>query len=120
MDFRAVAFHWFYASRRAAPRGLFRRGYSLQFLDFARIGVSRSMDMALLQASLRFAREWGECALNLAFPWPETEAKEPVRIEQPYCRQCGFPFPALEHYDAEFICSDCSDRTWHFKWARSG
>jgi len=76
--------------------------------------------MALLQASLRFAREWGECALNLAFPWPETEAKEPVRIEQPYCRQCGFPFPALEHYDAEFICSDCSDRTWHFKWARSG
>ncbi|MCE0522357.1 MAG: ComF family protein [Methylacidiphilales bacterium] len=76
--------------------------------------------MALLSSSLRFAREWGECALNLAFPWPETTAAEPVRIEPPFCRQCGYPYPALEGYDAAFLCAHCSDRKWHFKWARSG
>jgi len=76
--------------------------------------------MALLSSSLQFAREWGECALNLAFPWPETTADEPVRIERPFCQQCGYPYPALEGHDSTFLCAHCTDRKWHFKWARSG
>ncbi|HEV3271831.1 MAG TPA: phosphoribosyltransferase family protein [Candidatus Methylacidiphilales bacterium] len=76
--------------------------------------------MALLSSSLRFARDWGECALNLAFPWPETTAAEPVAIERPYCRQCGYPYPGLPVDDSTFLCAHCSERTWHFEWARSG
>jgi competence protein ComFC len=84
--------------------------------------------MALLSSSLRFARDsvyahardWGECALNLAFPWPENTAAEPVPIDAPFCRQCGYPYPALEGHDSTFLCAHCADRKWHFKWARSG
>jgi len=76
--------------------------------------------MALLSSSVRCARDWGECALSLAFPWPETTEAEPVRIEQPYCRQCGEPFPSLEIYAEEFTCHKCTEHVWHFQWARAG
>jgi len=76
--------------------------------------------MALLSSSVRFARDWGECALNLAFPWPETTAAEPVRIERPYCEQCCEPFPALEAHAGSFVCTHCTERKWHFQWARAG
>jgi len=76
--------------------------------------------MALLSASLHFARDWGECALNLAFPWPETDAAEPVPIERPFCERCAEPFPAMETYSASFQCANCADRTWYFQWARAG
>lgn len=75
--------------------------------------------MALLSSSLRFARDWGECALNLIFPWPESTATEPVRIEPPFCDQCGYPFPELEGHGS-FICTNCAERKWHFQWARAG
>jgi ComF family protein len=75
--------------------------------------------MALLSASLDCARDWAECALNLAFPWPETTAADPVRIERPFCRQCCEPFPALETYASDFLCYHCVEQTWHFQWARS-
>jgi ComF family protein len=76
--------------------------------------------MALLSSSLDFAREWGECALNLAFPRAESKAAEPVRIEAPFCRQCGYPYPALEAHDSTFVCAKCAERKWYFQWARSG
>ncbi len=76
--------------------------------------------MALLSASLDFARDWGKCALDLAFPWPETTATEPVRLEEPWCRQCGEPFPSLENHPESFICNHCTEHDWHFEWARSG
>jgi len=76
--------------------------------------------MALLSSSFNFARDWGECALNLAFPWPESTATEPIRIDEPFCRQCGEPFPSLETYPASFICNHCTEHDWHFEWARSG
>jgi ComF family protein len=78
------------------------------------------MDLALLSSSLRFARQWGECALNLAFPWPAATEAEPVRIERPFCEQCGYPYPALETDESAFVCAPCSDRKWYFQWARSG
>lgn len=76
--------------------------------------------MALLSSSFRFARDWGECALNLAFPWPDTTASEPVRLERPFCEQCCEPFPSLKTHDATFVCAHCQEHKWHFQWARSG
>lgn len=80
--------------------------------------------MALLSASFHRARvhawDWAECALNLAFPWAETTAAEPVRIERPFCEQCGYPYPALQGHDSAFVCTTCENRTWYFQWARSG
>jgi len=76
--------------------------------------------MALLSSSVDFAREWGACALNLAFPWPETTAAEPVRIERPFCEQCCEPFPSLETHEATFVCAHCLEHKWRFQWARSG
>lgn len=76
--------------------------------------------MALLSSSLRCAREWGECALNLAFPWPTSAEAKPVSIEEPYCQQCGEPFPAMESYDGSFLCHNCSSQTWRFQWGRAG
>jgi ComF family protein len=88
--------------------------------------------MALLSSSFHFARDsvyggaytrardWAECALNLAFPWQESTESKPVRIEAPLCQQCGYPYPALAAHDSTFICSNCADRKWYFKWARSG
>jgi ComF family protein len=78
------------------------------------------MDMAFLSSPLRFARDWGECALNLAFPWPETDAEPASRIEAPFCRQCGYPYPALEGHAEDFVCYKCAERTWHFDFARAG
>jgi competence protein ComFC len=86
------------------------------------------MALALLSTSLHRAgafawthgRDWAECALNLAFPATESAEAEPVRIEAPFCQQCGYPYPELEGYDAGFICASCADRKWHFQWARSG
>jgi ComF family protein len=76
--------------------------------------------MALLSTSLRFARDWGECALNLAFPWPESTAADPVPLKPPWCRQCGEPFPSLGEPSADFICHHCTQHDWHFEWARAG
>lgn len=76
--------------------------------------------MALLSTTLDRARGWGECALNLAFPWPESHAAEAVRIEQPFCQQCGYPYPSLENHGPSFLCPNCIDRVWHFEWARAG
>ena len=80
--------------------------------------------MALLPASLHQARDlaadWAECALNLAFPWPESAEAEPVRIERPFCRQCGYPYPALAGHEPDFVCTTCANRKWYFEWARSG
>lgn len=82
------------------------------------------MDLALLSASLHRARgvaaDWAECALSLAFPWPESAEAEPVRIERPFCRQCGYPYPALEAHGPDFTCNNCATKKWHFEWARSG
>lgn len=75
--------------------------------------------MALLPASLRFARDWAECGLNLAFPWPESDLPMPGRIEPPYCRQCGEPFTTLADPAPDFICQRCTEHDWHFEWARS-
>jgi competence protein ComFC len=81
------------------------------------------MALALLSASFRAAgtraREWGECALNLAFPWQESIEAEPVRIAPPFCRQCGYPYPALDRLDSTFVCDSCAQRRWHFQWARA-
>jgi ComF family protein len=41
-------------------------------------------------------------------------------ITPPWCRQCGFPFPALESYADDFVCEKCAARTWYFLWARAG
>jgi ComF family protein len=68
----------------------------------------------------RQVRDWADCALNVAFPWPESTAAAPVRIEPPWCRQCGFPYPALEGHAEIFTCSRCAARRWHFLWARAG
>jgi ComF family protein len=77
--------------------------------------------MALLPSTLRrHAREWGECALSLAFPWPD-RGLEPARpIERPLCQRCGEPFPALPDKAAQLVCSNCLGRRWHFRWARAG
>jgi ComF family protein len=75
--------------------------------------------MAILSTALHRARDWGECALNLTFPWPETGAAEPEPIREPYCRQCGDPFPAGENLSRGFTCTPCLGHDWHFQWARS-
>ncbi len=49
---------------------------------------------------------------------PSAEA-EPVRVEPPFCRQCGYPFPALRELDPDFVCEPCAARRWHFQWARA-
>jgi ComF family protein len=84
--------------------------------------------MALLPSSFRRAgrlacahvQDWAECALNLAFPWAESSAAEPMPINAPFCQQCGYPYPAMESYDTSFVCTNCTDRKWYFQWARSG
>jgi len=76
--------------------------------------------LAFLSSSLNFARDWGRCALDLAFPWPESPLSAPVQIDQPYCRQCGEPFPDLATCPTDFICTHCTGHDWHFEWARSG
>lgn len=43
-----------------------------------------------------------------------------MRIEAPFCRQCGYPYPALEGHEADFTCNNCATKKWHFEWARSG
>jgi ComF family protein len=78
------------------------------------------MALALLSTALRHARDWGECALNLAFPWPETDAAEPEPIRPPYCEQCGDPVPAGEALSGSFVCTPCAGHDWYFLWARAG
>jgi ComF family protein len=76
--------------------------------------------VAFLSPALARARAWGECALSVAFPWPESTEREPVPIEAPFCRQCGDPYAALSGHDLPFVCSHCAERRWHFGWARAG
>ena len=76
--------------------------------------------MAFLSSPFRFARNWGECALNLVFPWPESAEAEPERIEPPICEQCGYPYPDLQAHGSGFVCTNCVERKWHFEWARAG
>jgi ComF family protein len=79
------------------------------------------MAMGLLSSSVRCAREWTNCALNLIFPWPENTLPEPAPIEAPYCRQCGEPFPNLQaNPSTDFICTNCMGHDWHFESNRSG
>jgi ComF family protein len=75
--------------------------------------------VAFLSPALERARAWGECALNIAFPWPESAEKEPVAVEPPFCHQCGYPFPALPVDQTEFVCANCQDIHWYFEWARA-
>lgn len=75
--------------------------------------------MALLSSALDRACAWGECALNIAFPWPESAESGPVSIEPPFCQQCGYPFPGLPDDAPAFICSHCRERRWYFDWARA-
>jgi len=77
------------------------------------------MVVALLSTALRHSRDWGECALNLTFPWPETAAAEPEPIRRPYCEQCGDPFPAGETLSRGFVCTACAGHDWYFSWARA-
>ena len=73
--------------------------------------------MAILPAAAARIRDWGDSALNLAFPYPESEAAAPKPVQAPFCQQCGYPY---EHVpNAPFVCSTCVDRRWHFAWARS-
>jgi ComF family protein len=53
------------------------------------------------------------------FPLPESEEREPVRIDAPFCQQCGDPYPGLAEDSAAFTCAHCSERKWHFEWARA-
>jgi ComF family protein len=64
-------------------------------------------------------RAWGECALNLAFPWPESDEAEPKPVVAPFCERCGHPYAHVP--DATpFECSNCAEHRWHFAWARAG
>jgi ComF family protein len=74
--------------------------------------------VALLSKAVAGARSWCECALNIAFPWPESAESEPAPVEAPFCRRCGYPYAALEGI-TEFVCSTCEGRRWHFEWARA-
>jgi ComF family protein len=76
--------------------------------------------MAFFTSTLKRARDWGECALELAFPWPARDLEAAVRIEPPFCRQCGMPFPTLEPEEEAFMCAGCAERRWDFQWARAG
>lgn len=70
--------------------------------------------MALLPPS---ARGWLDTALNLAFPWPESDAAPPKPVVPPFCDRCGYPY---EHVpDRPFVCATCADRDWHFSHARA-
>jgi len=73
-----------------------------------------------LRPALSFAQDWGNCVLDVAFPWPESQEEAPVRIEAPLCRQCGLPFPALEDLTGDFVCGHCQQKEWSFLWARAG
>jgi ComF family protein len=64
------------------------------------------------------ARDWVECALNLAFPPPASIEAPPKPVVPPFCERCGYPYTHVP--DLPFTCSTCEDRTWHFAWARAG
>jgi ComF family protein len=76
--------------------------------------------VAFLSPALARARSWGDCALNIAFPWPESAESEPAPVEAPFCRQCGYPYAELPGNDLPFVCAHCAERRWHFEWARAG
>ena len=63
----------------------------------------------------RMGRMRPESGLSLA----RKHGEEPVRIDEPFCRQCGESFPALKTNPSSFICTNCSQHDWHFEWARS-
>ncbi len=42
-----------------------------------------------------------------------------MRIEPPFCRQCGEPFHALTGLDSTVVCEKCARHHWHFQWARA-
>jgi ComF family protein len=76
--------------------------------------------VVLLSKALAGVRSWTDCALNLAFPWPESAERAPVPIEPPFCRQCGYPYAEMPENDLPFVCAHCAGRDWHFEWARAG
>ena len=41
-------------------------------------------------------------------------------IGRSLCRQCGYPYPALEGCGEAFVCDHCAEKKWHFQWARAG
>lgn len=72
--------------------------------------------MAILSTTT--ARGWLDCALNLAFPPPESLQTPPKQVVRPFCEKCGYPY---EHLPASpFVCATCMDRNWSFGWARAG
>ena len=71
--------------------------------------------MALLSTAA--AREWIDCALNLAFPEPESDEAPPKPVVAPFCQRCGEPYAHVP--DAPFTCWTCADRHWNFAWARA-
>lgn len=71
--------------------------------------------MAILSKAA--AREWIDCALNLAFPQPISAEDPPKPVERPFCEKCGYPYEHLP--DSPFVCSTCEDRRWSFDWARA-
>ncbi len=75
--------------------------------------------MALLSSTAGRLRDWTETLLNIAFPWPETNAAPPVPITRPFCELCGDPYPALDYHGQTFQCANCEDRIWHIQWARA-
>ena len=90
-----------------------------QSIDERRPGAARIMAVVLLSKALAGARDWGECALNLAFPWPDSTEPKAKTVQTPFCRQCGYPYAELPDDGREFACSTCEGRKWHFEWARA-
>jgi hypothetical protein len=74
--------------------------------------------VAILSKAAGRVRDWRDVALNLAFPFPESDEATPKSIAPPFCEQCGYPY---EHVpDAPFVCSTCAATDWFFAWARAG
>ena len=129
LDLRPAPFHRLHPARRPALRGRLRRRYPFQFRHDRGTTAARNLDMAILPASLRragahtwdLAADWVDCALGIAFPWPDSAEAPPVRIEAPLLPPMRLslsarwpPAPPAPN------CNDCVNRTWHFDWARSG
>ncbi len=42
-----------------------------------------------------------------------------MRITEPFCPRCGYPYPGLVESPVQPRCSDCADRRWSFEKARA-
>ena len=73
-----------------------------------------------LRPALSFAKDWGSCLLDVAFPWPDSGEPDPKRIELPVCAKCGLPYPSAPAPSEDFLCGHCIHTHWSFGWARAG